>query len=296
MTTLLLMAVLAMIAVAGYILASQFFSREGEAERLEVLGIKEGQGRQTKSLLLRLARFFFPQLMHFTRSLRLPEWRRKRERQILAAGMKTEITVEELLAFKVFMGLAALILTAVFFSGASWAVFVIVPLIGFFFPDRWLADRVKLRGKQISRALPDVVDMLALSVEAGLDFVAALRKVVQKSRPGALIEELEATLAEMRVGASRSDALRNLAYRCNLRELNSFVTLLVQADRLGVSIAKVLRNQSDRMRSERFQKAERLGAEASQKILFPLVLCIMPAVFIIFFGPLIVRFLTGTLL
>lgn len=295
MSALLLVAILALISAAGYILAAQFFTREGEAERLEALGVKDGR-RETKSLLLRLARPFFPRLIPFTQSLRLSEWRRKRQRQILSAGMSQEITVEELLAYKVFMAIVVLTLTVIFFSGISWFFYVVAAAVGFFYPDRWLADRVVQRGREISRSLPDMVDMLALSVEAGLDFVAAMNKVVRKSKPSALIEELDATLAEMRVGAGRSDALRNMAYRCNLRELNSFVTLLVQADRLGVSIAKVLRNQSERMRSERFQKAERLGAEASQKILFPLVLCIMPAVFIIFFGPLIVRFLTGTLL
>lgn len=295
MSSLLLLAVLALVSAAGYIFAAQFFTKEGEAEGLQALGVKVGQ-RETRSLLLRLSRPFLPHLMQVTQGLHLPEWRRKRQKQVLAAGMTGEITIEELLAFKAFMALLGLLLVAIFFSGASWWVFVLAPAAAFFYPDRWLADRVKQRGRAIARSLPDVVDMLALSVEAGLDFVAAMAKVVKKSRPGPLISELETTLAEMRVGASRSDALRNMAQRCDIRELNSFVTLLVQADKLGVSIAKVLRNQSERMRSERFQKAERLGAEASQKILFPLVLCIMPAVFIIFFGPLIVRFLTGTLL
>ncbi|NCC23698.1 MAG: type II secretion system F family protein [Deltaproteobacteria bacterium] len=294
MSSLILLGILVLICVAGYIFTAQFFAREGDVDRLEVLGVKDGR-KETKSLLLRLSRPFLPHLMHVTQNLAMPEWRRKRQRQLLAAGMSDEITIEELLAYKAFMALVALILLAVFKPDTSWWVFVIVPLIGFFFPDQWLADRVKRRGKAISRALPDVVDMLALSVEAGLDFVAAMNKVVKKSRPGPLIDELAQSLAEMRVGSSRADALRNMAFRCNLRELNSFVSLLVQADKLGVSIGKVLRNQSERMRMERFQKAERLGAEASQKILFPLVLCIMPAVFIVFFGPLVIRFLTGGL-
>ena len=138
--------------------------------------------------------------------------------------------------------------------------------------------------------------MLALSVEAGLDFVAAVNKVVRKSRPGPLVHELGLVINEMRLGATRSDAFRNMAFRCDVRELSSFVSILVQADKLGVSIGKVLRAQSDKMRTERFQKAERMGAVASQKLLFPLILCIMPAIFIVFFGPLIVRFVTGTLM
>lgn len=295
MSLLILVVLLILVSMAGYIFAGQFFLKEGEAERLQALGVKAGP-RETKSLLLRLSRPFIHYIMQFTQAIPFPEWRRKRQRDLLAAAMTEEITIDELLAYKFFMTIVALLLLLAFLPGAAWWAYVLAATIGFFFPDRWLSDRVKRRAKEVTKALPDVVDMLALSVEAGLDFVAAINKVVRKSRPGALILELQLVINEMRVGSSRADALRNMAYRCNIRELSAFVSILVQADKLGVSIGKVLRSQSDRMRSERFQKAERMGAEASQKILFPLVLCIMPAVFIIFFGPLIVRFLTGTLL
>jgi tight adherence protein C len=294
-STFILISIIALVAAAGFFFVRQFFSREGEAELLESLGVKTGQ-RETKSPLLRVSRPFILYLIQFTQDIKMPEWRRKRQREIQAAGMLNEISVEELLAYKFFLAILFFLALLIYFSGAAWWVFIVVPLLGFFYPDRWLGDRKKKRAHEIVRALPDVVDMLALSVEAGLDFVAAVNKVVRKSRPGPLVHELGLVINEMRLGATRSDAFRNMAFRCDVRELSSFVSILVQADKLGVSIGKVLRAQSDKMRTERFQKAERLGAIASQKLLFPLVLCIMPAIFIVFFGPLIVRFVTGTLM
>ncbi len=295
MSTFILIAIITLVAAAGFLFVRQFFSREGESELLESLGVKTGQ-RETKSPLLRVSRPFILYLIQFTQDIKIPEWRRKRQREIQAAGMLDEITVEELLAYKFFLATLFFLALLIYFSGAAWWVFIVVPLLGFFYPDRWLGDRKKKRAHEIVRALPDVVDMLALSVEAGLDFVAAVNKVVRKSRPGPLVHELGLVINEMRLGATRSDAFRNMSFRCDVRELSSFVSILVQADKLGVSIGKVLRSQSDKMRTERFQKAERMGAIASQKLLFPLVLCIMPAIFIVFFGPLIVRFVTGTLM
>jgi tight adherence protein C len=292
---MILIGILALVLTAGFIFTRQFFSKEGEAELLQSLGVKAGP-RETRSLLLRLSRPFILYLLQFTRDLKFAEWRRKRQREIVAAAMTNEISVDELLAYKFFLAIVFFLAMLIYFSGAAWWVFVLVPALGFLYPDRWLRDRKKKRTHDIVRALPDIVDMLALSVEAGLDFVAAVNKVVRKSRSGPLIEELGLVLNEMRLGASRSDAFRNMAFRCDVRELSSFVSILVQADKLGVSIGKVLRAQSDKMRTERFQKAERMGAIASQKILFPLILCIMPAIFIVFFGPLIVRFVTGSLL
>ena len=296
MSSLILFVIVLLISSAVFIFVRQFFSREGEAELLESLGVKSGK-RETKSPLLRISRPFLLFIAQFTQELKLPEWRRKRQREIIAAGMTEEISVDELLAYKFFLAILFFLIILVYFSGSSLWIYALVTLLGFLYPDKWwLRNRKNKRSHEIVRALPDVVDMLALSVEAGLDFVAAVNKVVKKSRPGALIEELSLVINEMKLGSTRSDAFRNMAYRCDIRELSSFVGILVQADKLGVSIGKVLRTSSDKMRTERFQKAERQGAIASQKILFPLVLCIMPAIFIVFFGPLIVRFVTGSLL
>lgn len=292
MDDLLLALVLLLVFAAVFVLFRWLLAEEPDQEMLKALGVDTGP-KEVRSLLLKWSRPWFLRLVPWTRRIKAPNWRRKRERDILSAGLRDEITVEELLAYKVFLGLVALGLLLLFKHDASWWAWPLVAALGFFFPDRWVQERAKLRTREITRALPQVADMLALSVEAGLDFMAAISRVVKRSPPNALIEELSVMLGEMRMGATRADGLRNLAWRCNVMSLSSFVAVLIQADRLGVSIASVLRSQSDKLRTERFQNAERLGAQATQKILFPLIMCIMPAVFIVIVGPLILKYVFG---
>jgi len=246
--------------------------------------------------LLRYSRPFFLRFIILTKDITAPEWRRKRQRDLLAAGMTDEIALDELLAYKVFMSLLLLFMLIIApVTNISWWTWVAAAVLGFYYPDLWVKDRVKQRAQEVVRVLPDVVDMLVLSVSAGLDFISAIEKVVTKSKKTALVSELSILLNEMRLGATRSDALRNIAYRCNVPELSSFIAILLQADKLGISISQVLRSQSENMRSERFQRAERMGAAASQKMLFPLVLFIMPATFIVIIAPLIVKAYYGKL-
>lgn len=292
MTVLTLLGIVGAAFAAIFIFFRLFFQNEAEVQARRVLGL-EGKPRVVRSALLKLSRPFYLRIMPYTNQFKWEGWRRKRLKQIVAAGMTDEVTVDELWAYKFFLAVVGLWLVFMFNHTAAWWVWLLAGLAGFFFPDRWLADRVKLRAKQITRALPHVVDMLALSVEAGLDFMGAIGRVVAKSKPGALIDELGIMLGEMRMGANRQDAMRNLANRCDISDLSSLVAILIQADKLGVSIGRVLRAQSDKMRSERFQRAERLGAQATQKILFPLILCIMPAVFVVIMGPLLLKYIFG---
>ena len=136
------------------------------------------------------------------------------------------------------------------------------------------------------RALPYNLDLLTLSVEAGLDFAAALGKVVDKGRKGPLCDELSITLKELRLGKTRDEALRNLAARVELQSLTGFVQALVQADRMGTPLGKILRILSTQMRVERTQRAEKLANEAPVKLLVPLIGCIFPTIFLMLFGPI----------
>lgn len=292
MSQLILAAVLICAFAAVFLLARTFWLRGRQDDTLEALGATV-KTRVARSLLLKWSRPFLARLAPLTNRVPAETWRRRRQRDLLAGGLTGEISLDELWAYKFFLALVALVLLFMFKHDASWWAWPLAALLGFYFPDRWVRDRVNLRQRQIVRALPQVADMLALSVEAGLDFMGALAKVVKKSRPNPLVEELGAMLREIQLGASRADGLRGLAWRCNVMSLSSFVAVLIQADRLGVSIGQVLRAQSDKLRTERFQQAERLGAQATQKILFPLVLCIMPAVFIIIIGPLILKYALG---
>jgi tight adherence protein C len=129
------------------------------------------------------------------------------------------------------------------------------------------------------------VDLLALSTEAGLDFLGAIGKVVEKARPSPLVEEFAQLLKEIKVGASRQDALREMAARIDMTAINSFVAILISADQMGASIGKILRQQSEQIRSERMLRAEKAGAAAAQKVLLPVALFILPAVILMIMGP-----------
>lgn len=170
---------------------------------------------------------------------------------------------------------------------------VFFALFGGLFPFIWLADQIKKRHHKIQRHLPYAIDLLTLSVEAGLDFQAAIATVVEKGKPGPLMEELGITLGEIKLGKTREEALRNLADRVQLPVLTAFVTNLIQADRMGTSLGRILRIQSTQMRIDRTQRAEKLANEAPVKMLLPLVACFFPTVFMILFGPIVFRLMYG---
>ena len=164
-------------------------------------------------------------------------------------------------------------------------------LIGFFIgylaPEFWLGRRIKARQKAILKMIPDTLDLLTISVRAGLGFDAALAKVVEKL-PGPLTDEFRRALAEVRVGKARRDALRDMVPRTNVQPLSNFVGAIIQAEQLGVSISKVLQVQSEQLRIERRQRAEEMAARAPIKMLLPLVGCIFPALFVVILGPAII--------
>jgi len=148
---------------------------------------------------------------------------------------------------------------------------------------------VTRRHRAIQRSMPFVIDLLTLAVEAGMDFMNALQRAVERRAMDPLTEELVHTIHEIQLGAPRREALRNLARRVNMPDMRSFSHALIQADELGVSIGAILRIQSDQMRQRRFDRAERLANEAPVKMLGPLMLFIFPAVFIVLLGPLLAR-------
>jgi len=206
------------------------------------------------------------------------------------AGSPLRWDVERVLAFKV-LGLVAglaLGITVPLLAGAGVAVItgvtVIFTPLGYFAPDIVLYQLAYTRNERIRRDLPDSMDLLTISVEAGLPFDSALSQVARNTK-GALADELFRVLQEMQIGLSRIDALRGVAERTNVPELRGFVTAMVQADSFGIPIANVLRVQSREMRVKRSQRAEELAQKVPVKILFPLIFCILPALFIVVMGP-----------
>lgn len=157
---------------------------------------------------------------------------------------------------------------------------------GYIAPTYWLRGKINQRKQQILRALPDAIDLLTISVEAGLGFDQALARVVSKS-DNALTREFARVLQEMRVGVARRDALRSLVERTGVDDLSSFITAIIQAEQLGASVANVLRVQSEEMRTRRRQYAERQAQLAPVKILFPMAFLIFPPVLVVVLGPAI---------
>ena len=159
---------------------------------------------------------------------------------------------------------------------------ILIALVGIFifyaYPLMWLRGTVKRRHVSIMRALPFVLDLLTLSVEAGMDFMSALQRNCERRKLDPLNEELIRMTGEIQVGTPRRTALRNMAERVRQPDLRSVAHALIQADELGVSIGSILRIQSDQLRSRRFDRAEKMANEAPVKMLGPLILCIFPAV------------------
>lgn len=163
-------------------------------------------------------------------------------------------------------------------------LFALPIVLGFFGPTAWLKRKIDDRSHAMLRALPDILDLLVISVEAGLGFDSALSRVVS-TVPGPLSEEFFRMLQETRVGVTRRDAMRHLLDRTDLDELRSFILAMIQAEAFGVTIARVLRVQADEMRVKRRQRAQEKAFAAPVKIVFPLVFCIFPALFIVLLGP-----------
>jgi tight adherence protein C len=165
-------------------------------------------------------------------------------------------------------------------------------VFGYTAPEFWLGRKIGARQRAILRMIPDTLDLLTISVRAGLGFDAALAKVVEKLK-GPLSEEFRRALAELRVGKSRREALRDIVARTEVPPLTNFVGAIIQAEQLGVSISKVLQVQSEQLRIERRQRAEEMAAKAPIKMLFPLVGCIFPSLFIVILGPAVILIITN---
>ncbi len=200
--------------------------------------------------------------------------------------------VKLLATFVIGVGVAALMLAT---GHVELAVLfgLIGAVIGFMGPEFWLGSRGRKRSFEMVLQLPDVLDLLTISVEAGLGFDAALAKVVEKME-GPLVQEFQQALAEIRMGRTRRDALRDVVARADSQPISNFIGAIVQAEQLGVPIAKVLQIQSQQLRIERRQRAEEAAAKAPVKMLFPMVGCIFPTIFIVILGPAIVTVMKGT--
>ncbi|AEG42914.1 type II secretion system F family protein [Isoptericola variabilis] len=210
------------------------------------------------------------------------------ERQHVRGGRPAGWPVDRLLAFKVWFGAigAVLVVWAVAADARPLltALLLVVTIGGYFLPDLLLMSRGQEREQKIERELADTVDQMMIAVEAGMGFDGAMARVAEHGR-GVLAEELTRTLQDMRMGRSRRQALQDLAERAPVPDLRRFVRAILQADAYGISIGGVLRTQAAEMRLRRRQRAEEKAQKVPIKVLFPLMVCILPVLFIVILTP-----------
>jgi tight adherence protein C len=217
-------------------------------------------------------------------------WLKRTQHRLILAGSPAGLdanawAVIKLLGLAAGIGLFFLLQALIDLTfGMATLALVLSAVLGYFGPDAVLGRKIDDRRHAMQRTLPDVLDLLVISVEAGLGFDSALSRVVG-TVPGPLSEEFFRMLQETRVGVARRDAMRHLMERTDLDELRSFVLSMMQAEAFGVTIARVLRVQADEMRIKRRQRAQEKAFAAPVKMVFPLVFCIFPSLFVVLLGP-----------
>lgn len=220
------------------------------------------------------------------------------QRRLVLAGSPNNLSGSDFLGIVAVsvLSMAALLFLLMGLAGADPVTSALLGLvgggIGYYIPTIWLSSKIAARQKEIQRALPDALDLLVISVEAGLGFDGAIQKLTEKS-DNALSREFRRVLAEIRMGRTRREALKDMVTRTEVADLNTFVSAIIQADQLGVSVSRVLSVQAEQMRLLRRQRAEELAAKAPLKMLFPMVFLIFPSMFVVIMGPSIPSLLGG---
>jgi tight adherence protein C len=210
------------------------------------------------------------------------------------AGSPAGFEVDRLLVLKVLGTASGLLWFPLVYKVLAWHGLPAMMMLGvlwvasFLGPDLAIGRKIEDRQHAIAVALPDILDLLVISVEAGLGFEQAVERTAT-SVPGPLSDEFRRLLQETRMGATRSDALRAMDERTQVEELKSFILAMLQADAFGVSVARILRAQADEMRVRRRLAAEEQAEKVPVKMLFPLVFCIFPSVFVIVLGPALIQ-------
>lgn len=297
---MLLWSSVILIGIAVFIVTNTIFIDESQQRASEQ--IEDAAGKQDVSqhgIILKYSRPFFRRyITPMVKSMKQKKETKEKYKQRLAnAGLSSVMTPEDFYAFKLFLilGFPIMFLVLRTFLEETWPLSLVpvMSLVGFFYPDLWVSGKIEQRKKDLIGAMPFAVDMLALSVEAGLDFIAAMGKVVEKARKSALSEEFETVIKEIKIGASRAEALRNMIYRTDVIQVSSFCATLIAADSVGASIGPILKALSVEIRQKRSSEVEKAGATAATKILFPMLFLIVPAVLLIVMAPVALQFLTA---
>ncbi len=216
------------------------------------------------------------------------------ETKITQSGVGYLLNAEQFIALRIISaiiapGLALFVMISLDNFQPIW--FVFMPILGFMFPSIWLSDTRKKRDDNVIRTLPVYLDFITMCVEGGLNLQGALGQAMEKAPPGPLRNEFAIVLRDLRSGLPRAEALRRMADRLDISEITSFVSSIIQAEKMGASLATVLRVQSEQRRDERFQRAEKMAMEAPVKLVAPLIMFIFPVTFIVLGFPIVIKFM-----
>lgn len=216
-------------------------------------------------------------------------WRDMAAPKLWMAGLGDAFTPVDYIALRLVFLIVSLLLIVLGMAAGQILICLALALLFAVYPGVWISSTIRKRQLSIMKALPNVLDLLTLSVESGRDLLSALRDILARRKVDPLGEELLRTFQEIQLGRKRTDALRALTLRIRQADLTAAINAIIQAEELGVSIAQILHIQSDMQRNKRFMLAEKLANEASVKIIIPIILLILPAVFLVLVGPLALR-------
>lgn len=201
------------------------------------------------------------------------------------------ISPEEFILIKELSFLALFIAIPFALDMMDIIVMIISGVFGLFLPELWLKNQIESRKKVILKELPDIIDLLALCTEAGLSLDMAFNKIISAFKKGILKDELSQVFYEIKIGKNKKEAFKDMSRKMNLPEISSFISIISQAEQLGVGVSKTLKSFSSDMRIKYYQRVEKMAFEAPIKLLFPLIVFIFPTTFLILLGPLIINFM-----
>ena len=294
--TIFLFAGLAMGAMSVYLFCSVVFAKKNDSESL---AWAEGNApAPSKMPLIQMSRPLVHNLaLKYVKNIKSPKYRKSVERKIATAGITRELNTDEFIGLQILWGL----MFPLFFFIMNFALQLnypywfglVIGFVGVGFPHFYCNSHKQKRHGAIIGELPFFVDLLALSTEAGLDFFGAIQKITEKAKNSVLADELLIVQKDIKLGSSRTEALSALVARLDMDEVTSVCTMIIDSDETGASIAKTLKAKSEQMRYERFARAEKEGAKASQKMLLPMIMLILPAVMLTIFAPIGLQFFYG---
>lgn len=283
---------------AVFLFVSSIFA--GNSEKSQLSWANNDEPVKSKNPVINFSRPLVHQFtLQYALKIRDESYRKKIRKFIKTSGLSAEINEDEFIGLQILWGVMfPIFLLIMNFSlqlDISPFLCIGIGLGGFYLPQIHADGQRKSRQLSVLTDMPFFIDLLALSVEAGLDFFSAIQKLVDKSRgtDSVLADEFSIVLKDIKIGSSKSQALKEMAERLDMNEVTSFVAVLIDAEATGASISQVLKDQTEQMRLERFVRAEKAGARASQTILIPLMIFILPAVFIMVFGPVALSFMYG---